>query len=190
MSATAAVEVRRREFTVDEYEQMGRVGILSEDDRVELLDGEIVEMQPIGPSHAGHVNRLTELFVSRLAGRATVIVQNPLRLDRRSEPQPDLTIARPRADFYSNAHPAPEDALLVIEVADSSLRVDREVKVPLYAKASIAELWIVDLAAEELEAYREPSGSGYATTTRLRRGDSIAPLSFPDVTIELIDVLG
>jgi len=131
--------VSRWKFTVDEYARMAEAGILGEDDRVELLEGEIVEMAPIGPPHAGCVNRLTRLLTSRLGDRAVVGVQNPIRLGSLSEPQPDLTLLRPRRDLYSEGHPEADDVLLVVEVASSTSAFDRQVKMPLYAQAGIPQ---------------------------------------------------
>jgi Uma2 family endonuclease len=139
MAADPTVDLRRR-FTVEEYERMGEVGIFDPDDRVELLDGEIVFISPIGPKHAGVVNWLCARLWSVVTDRATVIPQNPVRLLPRSEPQPDVTVARARRDFYRSAHPTSEDILLVIEVADSSIKTDRAVKVPIYARQGIVEV--------------------------------------------------
>src|SRR6184192_4545534 len=134
-----------RRFSVDEYDRMGRAGVFHEDDRMELLDGQIVEMSPIGPGHAGCVRALTSLLTRLVAGRALVSVQNPVRLGEHSEPQPDVALLVPRADAYRTAHPQPKDVLLVIEVADASLEHDRDVKVPLYAAAGVPEVWLVNL---------------------------------------------
>lgn len=190
VSTQASIELPRRRFTVAEYEAMARTGVLREDDRVELLDGEIVVRTPIGPPHAGVVKRLNRLLVTGLGEAAIVGVQDPLRLSARSEPEPDLVVARPRSDDYTDGHPGPDDALLVIEVADSSLAVDRGVKVPLYAAAGIAEVWLVDLAAGAVHVQRSPAGSAYSDIQTLRRGDSVAPLAFPDLTVELTAILG
>jgi Uma2 family endonuclease len=155
------VQLARRLFTVAEYHKMAEAGILSEDDRVELLEGEIVAMSPIGSRHAGLVNRLNRLFSQRAGDQVVVSVQNPVRLGGYSEPQPDLALLRPRADFYTSSHPGPEDVLLAVEVAETSAAVDREVKVPLYARFGVPEVWLVDLAGGPRWRY---SGS------RLRRG--------------------
>ena len=131
-------DVQRHRFTVDEFARMGEAGIFTEDDRVELIDGEILEMTPIGPPRAGLVSRLTELIVTCVAGRAHVSIQNPVRLDPHTEPQPDLVVARRRKESYTDRHPEPDDILLVIEVADSSLRYDRTEKAPRYGRAGIS----------------------------------------------------
>jgi Uma2 family endonuclease len=184
------VEQARRRFTVEEYERMGAAGILGEDDRVELLDGEIVEMSPIGPRHAGRVNRLNRLLAVGLGERAVVTVQNPVRLALRSEPQPDLVVARPRRDFYELGHPTPDDVLLLVEVAEISAAFDRGVKVPLYARAGIPEVWLVDLASEQVMVHRAPTEGRYADVRTLGRGDRLAPQAFPDLELSVADVLG
>ena len=134
----------RRKFSTKEYHEIARAGILGEDDRVELIEGEIVEMAPIGSRHASTVARLNKYLSERFANQALVWVQNPMRLNEFSEPQPDVALLRPRSDFYASAHPSPEDILLVIEVAETSVDYDRNVKAPLYASAGVRELWLVD----------------------------------------------
>ena len=151
----------KRLFTVEEYHKMAKAGILGEDDRVELLEGEIVQISPIGSRHAACVMRLTELLSQRVVGRAHVRVQNPILLGEHSEPQPDVTLLRRREDFYASSHPRPEDVLLVIEVAETSAAVEREVKAPLYARYGIPEVWVVDLAGGQVEVFRRPSPQGY-----------------------------
>ena len=126
---------------------MADAGIFGEDDRVELLDGEIVEMAPVGSRHAACVNKLTQLFVERSEGRALLAPRNPITLGERSEPQPDLALLRPRADYYASGHPTPDEVLLVVEVGDTTAEWDRRHKLPLYAAAGVAEVWLVDLAA-------------------------------------------
>ena len=147
-------QVARRTFTAEEYHRMVTAGILAEDDRVELIEGEIVRMSPIGSPHAACVDRLNALFTRRLARRATVRVQSPIALDGRSEPQPDVTVLRPREDYYAPQHPGPADILLVIEVVDTSGEYDRGTKLPLYARAGIREVWIVDVVHYTIEVYR------------------------------------
>src|SRR5438552_12280642 len=150
----ATVEVRRRRFTVEEYHRMAEAGILSEDDRVELIEGEIVQMSPIGPRHSACVDRLNALFTSRLRRRAIVRVQNPIVLSRWTEPQPDLTLLRPRADFYAERHPGPADVLLAVEVAETSGVYDRGTKLALYARARIPEVWLVDVRGDRRRLVR------------------------------------
>lgn len=163
---------------------MGEAGILGEDDRLELIDGEIVTMPPIGSRHAGCVKRLNALFGSALAGRVVVSAQDPLVLDDYSEPQPDIVLLRPRPDYYASAHPRPEDVLLLVEVADSSLDYDEDVKVPRYARAGVQEMWIVDL-----EHARVLVWAGGETRT-LQPGETLAPSAFPEVCLSVARILG
>lgn len=177
-------------FTVDEYYRMGRGGVFGEDDRVELVDGQVVEMTPIGPGHAGCVTALAGLLARVVGDRAVVSVQNPLRLGECSEPQPDVAVLRPRADAYRTAHPGPGDTLLVIEVADTSLEYDRDIKLPLYAAAGVLEVWLVNLPADRIEVYRNPAGGRYADVATLSRGASLAPLAFPGLPLGAGQILG
>ncbi|MBI4592706.1 MAG: Uma2 family endonuclease, partial [Candidatus Rokubacteria bacterium] len=171
-----ASPIVRRRFTVDEYHRMGETGILAEDEHVELLAGALVVSEPIGTRHAGTVNRLARLFISRLGDRAVVQVQNPIELPKEdSEPEPDISVLHPRADFYSSAHPVAADVLLVVEVADASLRLDRRLKIPLYARAGIREVWLVDLTTDRVEVYRDPAGRAYRDVRTLGRGQSLTP---------------
>jgi len=180
----------RRLFDVDEYHRMAEVGILTADERVELIDGEIIEMSPIGPPHWSCVAFLTEVFVRRLEGRAVVAPQLSVRLHRRSEPQPDVTLVRPPLSKYRAAIPAPGDVLLIVEVADTSQYRDRVVKLPRYAAAGVVETWIVDLQASVVDVYREPTANGYGLSRRFERGAEVAPAAFPDVVLTVDDILG
>ncbi|APC07882.1 Uma2 family endonuclease [Neomoorella thermoacetica] len=185
----AAVEVARRRFTVDEYYQMARAGILGEDDRVELIEGEIIEMVPIGTRHAACIRRLLHIFSTKIGDNALVDTQNPLRLGQNSEPQPDLMLLKPRDDYYATFHPRPEDVLLLVEVADTSVAFDREVKVNLYARGGVNEVWLVNLQAQQVTAYHLPSPSGYREVKEYGRGDHISPLVFPGLNIPVQDIL-
>lgn len=156
-----SAKLLKRLFTVEEYERMVQANILTAAERVELLNGEIVEMSPIGTRHAACVKRLNQLFSQILNGRALVGVQDPIRLSDSSQPQPDLTLLQPRSDFYATAHPQPQDVLLIVEVADASADYDRQVKISLYAQAGIIEVWLVNLAEQYIEVYRQPSVNGY-----------------------------
>jgi Uma2 family endonuclease len=182
-----AVPVPRRLFTVDEYYAMAKHGILRPDERVELLDGEIVPMNPIGSPHAWCVTDLTEVFAP-LIGQIRLRIQNPLRLDGHAEPEPDVTIVRPETP--RNRHPGPDETLLVIEVADSSLRKDRGRKRRMYARAGIFEYWIVDLNAGRIEVYRDPLRSRYRSVRLLRPGDTVSPIFAPDLVVDVSMVLG
>ena len=177
--------VQRHRFTVEEYARMGDAGIFSEDDRVELIDGDVHEMTPIGPTHAGIVDDLAELLVTRLSGKAKVRIQNPIRLGRHTEPQPDLVVAPLRTGHYTDRHPEGGEVLLVIEVADSSLRYDLEEKLPLYAEAGIPEAWLVDVAAQTVAVYTEPTGKGYAAERTLRRGQEIVSSSVAELHLRI-----
>jgi Uma2 family endonuclease len=185
-----AVQLQRHLFTVDEYHRMAQAGIFAEDDRVELIDGEIVQMAPIGNRHAACVRRLNRLF-SRLVGEQAIVdVQNPVRVGEQSEPQPDVVLLRPRPDLYGGFHPGVEDVLLIVEVAETSADYDRGVKVPLYARFGIPEVWLVDLGGDAMEVYRTPSAEGYQTRQALRRGERLTPLALPNLDLAVNDILG
>ena len=185
------VVLKTHRFTVDEYHRMGEVGIFSEDDRVELLAGEIVEMSPIGPLHAGTVRRLTAIFSVRLETEVLVSVQNPLLLRTEdSEPQPDVALLHPRPDFYTHSHPEAQDVYLVIEVADTSVATDREVKFPIYARAGVLEAWLLDVVMQRLEVHCQPTPDGYQAIRLLPRGESIAPQAFPQLVLTVDALLG
>jgi len=182
--------VTRRPLTVREYHRMGKAGILHEDDRVELIEGQLVAVSPIGSEHAGTVNSLNRTLVMVVGDSGVVAVQNPIRLDDFSEPQPDFSVLRPRADDYRGATPRPADVLLVIEIADSSLRYDRRIKLPLYARHGIPEVWIVDIGGRQIEVHRQPAGEIYAEVTQVGP-DGMLPLSFlDDQAISAAAVLG
>lgn len=185
-----AVQLLRRQFTVVQYHQMVEAGILAEDDRVELLEGEIIEMSPIGRRHAACVNRLVRLFSQRLGDRVIVAAQNPIQLSDRSEPQPDIALLQPKADFYEAGHPQPQDILLLVEVADTTVEFDREIKIPLYAKSGVREVWLVDLHESAIAIYREPSLSGYRQVQQLQRGQNLTVQAIADVSLAVEEVLG
>ncbi|MCC6765109.1 MAG: Uma2 family endonuclease [Deltaproteobacteria bacterium] len=180
----------RHRFTIDEYHRMGDAGIFDEDSRVELIEGDVLHMCPIGMRHIGGVNRLNALFSRRLGARVVVSVQNPVVLDDYSEPQPDLTLLAVRADFYSTVYARPSDVLLAIEVADSSVSYDRRIKSNLYARKHVRELWLIDIPGKALEVYRRPSASGYREHQRLVRGRRIAMVAFPRVFFRVAEILG
>jgi Uma2 family endonuclease len=179
----------RRLFTVEDYHRMGDAGIFSDGERVELIDGVIVAMTPIGSPHAGRVKRLNALLTARLGRRAIVQVQDPLLLTPLSEPQPDLAVLKPRADFYVSRHPEAADVLLVIEVADRSRASDRNVKVPLYARAGIAEVWVIDIIESVIDVYRRPLAGTYRNISRLRSGQRVAIARLPRSTLRVSDIL-
>ena len=185
---TRAQEIVRRRFTVHEYHRMGEAGILHEDDRIELIEGEIVEMAAIGTRHFTCVNGLNRLLVRGVGDAAIVSVQNPVRLDERTEPQPDLTVLRVRD--YRESLPMPEDVLLLIEVSDTTLAYDRGVKLPLYARAGVREVWIVDLIGEIIECHTDPSGDVYQRVEQARRGEKIESVALPELSFRVDTVLG
>jgi Uma2 family endonuclease len=184
-----SIPLPTRRFTVDEYYRLAETGVLGQDERVELIEGEIVEMPPIGSAHAGCVNRLNRLLGEGLSGRALAAIQNPVRLSDISEPQPDVAVIRPRADDYTKSHPAPADVLLLIEVAHASAGIDRGIKRDVYARYGIAEYWVVDLADDAVHVYRDPAPTGYGEARRFTRGETLRPLAFPDLELPLDDVL-
>ena len=187
---SAVIPVMRHLFTVEEYHRMGEAGIFAEGDRVELIDGEVIQMSPIGSPHAARVKRLTRLLVRRLGTRAIVQVQDPVLLSQLSEPLPDLAVLKSRTDFYAARHPEPSDILLIVEVADSSRAFDRTVKAPLYARAGIAELWVVDVIDEVVDVHRKPSRGSYRDITRFRRGQRLTIAAFPHFTFRIADIVG
>jgi Uma2 family endonuclease len=182
--------VTRRPITVAEYHRMGEVGILTEDDRVELIEGELIALSPIGSEHAGTVNALTHRLVLAVGDRAVVAVQNPVELDDLSEPQPDFAVLRPRDDFYRRATPRPEAVLVIIEVADSSLNYDRAVKRSLYARHGIPEFWIVNIKGGEVEVCRDPSGEEYKSVIPVGRDGVLEPALLPGVRIPVSALIG
>jgi len=172
----------RRLLTVDEYHQMGEAGILTEDDRVELIEGELVAMAPIGSEHIAASNSLNRLLVLAVGDHGIVSVGNPVRLNRHSEPQPDFSVLKPRDD-YRKMLPRPEDTLLAVEVANTSLDYDRKVKLALYARSGIPEVWIVNLAANEVEVYRSPVADNYTVVARAGLSATLTIAAIPDVSI-------
>ena len=182
------VAVIRRRFTRQEYHRMAEVGILGEDDRVELIGGEIVQMSPIGRRHAAFVDNLNQLLVTGLSGRAIVSVQDPVVLTEDTEPQPDMKVLRRREVSYKLREAHPEDVLLLIEVADSSLAYDRTTKLQLYAEARIPEYWIVDCDAETVEVHRNPNANGYRDVSRAAGAATLRLQAFPDIEPLLLQI--
>ena len=185
-----SVQVAKRLFTVDEYHRMVDAGILSEEDRVELIEGEIVEMSPMGTRHASCLNRLNAFFSTRVGGAAIVWVQSPIDLLGRSEPEPELTLLRPQVDFYAQRHPGADDVLLAIEISDTSTEYDRTVKVPLYARAGIREAWQVVLPEDVIVVHRGPSAGGYRDVRRVGRGERLSPEAFANIELSTDSILG
>ena len=177
----------RHRWTVAEYHRMAEVGLLNEDSRVELIEGELIEMAPIGSPHGGNVKRFIRLFSKVIGDKAIIAAQDPVVLSGYSEPEPDIALLRWRADDYEQSHPHPEDVLLLIEVSDSTLRYDRDVKIPLYAKNGIPEVWLLDIQNRQLEIYREPINGVYQQRDYRRTG-KIAPILCPDAVIDLAEL--
>jgi Uma2 family endonuclease len=181
----------RHAVTIHEFGRMVDAGVFGADDRVELIEGHIVDMSPIGSLHQACVDRLTAAFAPlSTAGRAILRIQGSFVATDISQPQPDVALIRPRDDYYAGAHPRPQDMLLVVEVADSSLRYDRWTKLPLYARAGVAEAWLVDLRSQEIEVATGPSEEGYRRSIRVDRDGTVAPTAFPDLTIAVARILG
>lgn len=176
-------------FSVKDYYRMAETGVLSPDARVELLDGRIIDMSPIGPFHSSIVAQLSEVFYDTGKGRWIVFTQNPLHLDDHSEPEPDIMLLKRTSDYYKKAHPEAADVFLLVEVADASLYYDREEKLPAYGRAGVAEVWIVNLVQKELEIYRDPNFTGYGSKTILRPGQQAIPQAFPDVAVDVAELL-
>ena len=185
-----ALALSRRKFTVEDYHAMAQAGILAEDDRVELIRGEIVDMSPIGIRHAVCVKRLTALLTELLGRRAIVSVQDPLEVDQETEVQPDIVLLKFRADYYESQAPTSGDALLVVEVSDTTLAFDRRVRVPLYAQAGISDVWLVNLQQGTIEVYAQPSEGAYLRVQRARRGQQIPVPGFEDLYVSVDKVLG
>ena len=179
-----------RRFSVDEYYAMAEAGILAPNERVELIDGEIITMSPIGNPHGAGVDRATDLLVPLVTGRAIVRVQAHVRLADDCQPEPDLLLLVRRDDFYSTEAPAPADVLLLIEVADSSLSYDRNRKLPLYARYNIPEVWIENIPARAIEAYSNPVDGQYTGSRIYRPGETISPQAFPDLELPVGQLMG
>ena len=183
------MESTKRLFTVEEYYDMAKAGILGREDRVELIDGEIFEMSPLGIKHVACVNRANRLFVTAFLDRAVVNIQHPAQLSNKTEPQPDVALLKFRADDYAGKKVVADDVLLIVEVSDTTLRFDRNVKLPRYALAGIPEVWIENLEDDELLVYRDPTGNTYGTALSLHRGDSVFVTTFPDVVFKVDELL-
>lgn len=183
-------ESTRKLFTVDDYYRMAEAGILPELPRTELINGEIIEVSAMGSLHAAVVSGVTDLFVPLFKGKALLRPQLPLRINKYNEPMPDIVLLKPRADRYSSSHPGPSDTFLVIEIAATSLKYDRDVKLPIYAEFHLPEIWIADLLNELLLVYRDPAGKSYKTALPFRVGDRLCCLAFPQIFVEARDILG
>jgi Uma2 family endonuclease len=181
--------MQHRKFTADEFEKLGEVGILTDEERVELIEGDIIVMGRIKSPHAACVNRLTRMLVTGTGERAVVTVQNPVRLSTYTEPAPDLSLAHPCEDFYRQAHPRPNEMYLAIEVMETTQFYDYKVKLPLYGRNGVPELWLIDLPGQVLEVYRRPFGDQYIESQQLRPGQQIAPEASPELVLAVDAIL-
>lgn len=185
-----SVQFQKWYFNVEDYYRMAEAGLFSEHDRVELIEGEVIKMSPIGSRHTGCVNRSNAILNRKVGDIAIVSVQNPIRLNDFSEPEPDLALLKPRDDFYSQSHPTAADVLLVIEVAETSVEYDRGVKIPLYAQAGIPEAWLVNLPKEIIEIYTQPKNGKYQKVQRLKRGKPLVSPTIAGLSLSVDDILG
>ena len=186
--AEGFAELKHR-ISVDAYHRMGETGVLAPEARVELIEGEIFDMAPIGSRHLSIVNRLNRMFVFALGEQAIVQVQGPVLMGEHSEPEPDLTVLRPRADYYRETAPGAADVLLIVEVSDSTQRYDRRVKVPLYARHGVPEVWVIDLENRLVHFYRRPSGNAYAEISASEAPGVTPVAALPGVAIDLAGLL-
>lgn len=184
------VQIQRRQFTVDDYYRMLAAGILNEDDRVELIDGEIRQMSPVDAVHAAHVKRLNQMLSIKLGSHFVIGVQDPIRLNEFNEPEPDLSVLRWHDDFYEQDHPRPSDVFLLIEVANTSLLYDRTEKLPRYAAAAIPEVWLVNIAQRAVEQYAEPENGRYTLYRVVNRGETLAATQIPELEIPVERIFG
>jgi Uma2 family endonuclease len=182
-----SVEVRR--LSVQDYHRMAESGILQPDERVELLEGQIIQMAAKGTAHSAAVTRIDRLFRNRLGDRVLLRLQDPVRLNDFSEPEPDVAVVHPNTLFYEDHHPIPSEVFLLIEVADTTLKFDREVKAPAYARSGIAEYWVLDVNGRKLHVYRAPGADGYQSEAILSEGLTVAPLAFPECVIAVREML-
>ena len=184
----APLTVPRRLLSIAEYHRIGEAGVLGEGDRIELVEGEMIEMAPIGSRHLAKVSRLARLLSVAVGEHAIVSVQNPIALPPHNEPQPDIALLKPRLDDYESALPTTDDILLVVEVADTTLNYDRDAKLPIYARHGIVEVWLVDIIGQKLTVHREPGPKGYSRLLTPERGDTISPILCGNATIQLSEL--
>ena len=187
---TSEAQLERYPITTDVYHQMIKQGILTSNDKIELLEGDLIKMSAVGPRHAACVDRLSEILRTEFGKSITLRHQNPVELSDFSEPEPDIAILRRREDFYAHAHPAPGDVLLLIEISESTLKKDRGIKLSAYAKAGIVEYWIVNLQDDIIEVYTSPAGSSYQVTRIVHRHETLSPVLLSSIILEADEVLG
>ena len=185
-----SAQLERWHFNVDQYYRLAEVGVLKPDDRVELIDGEIIRMPPIGSPHAARVTRISYILRDVFEKRAIISVQNPVRLDDFSEPVPDIALLKPREDFYAAHHPTPQDVLLIVEVSDSTTLTDRNVKVPLYGRAGIPEVWLVNLPKQVIEVYSEPAEGKYQKVVTFNPGEVLTSPTVANLLLRVEEIIG
>jgi Uma2 family endonuclease len=185
-----SAQLEKWHFNVDQYYRLAEVGVLKPDDRVELIEGEIIRMSPIGSPHAACVTRLTQLLHQHVSGRVIISVQNPVRLSEYSEPVPDVALLKPRRDFYAAHHPAPEDVLLVVEVSDTRLLADRNIKMPLYARSGIAEAWLVNLPRKLVEVYFDSTDGSYRESFKFKQGEVLVSPTVLGLSLAVDEIIG
>ena len=185
-----SLQIAKHHFTANDFERMGEAGIFNRDARLELIEGDVIDMPPIRSHHAACVNILSRLLDRAVGDEVLVSIQDPIRINDFSEPQPEVALLRLRDDFYKDAHPTPADVLLVVEVADTTVEYDRQIKAPLYAKAGIAEYWLVNLPDEQIEIYAEPENGEYKHVRHARRPGAAESRSMAKLSLSVSDVLG
>jgi len=184
-----SAELQKWHFNVEQYYRLAEVGVLKPDDRVELIEGEIIRMSPIGTGHAACVRALHVAFNDLFGKKYLASIQSPVRLDDFSEPEPDLALLKPRDDFYAERHPIPEDVFLIIEVADTTVLTDRNVKIPLYARFGIPESWLVNLPQKVIEVYSDPTDGHYRNQLKFEKGETLMSPTVPDLTLKVDDII-
>lgn len=184
-----SAQLEPRRFNVTEYYQMAEAGILTPDDRVELIDGRVIKMSPIGSKHAACVKRLDDLLHQKFGSKG-ISVQSPVRLNDYSEPEPDVALVKGRDDYYETQHPTPIDTLLIIEVADTTLLTDRNIKIPLYARAEVPEVWLVNLPAQTIEIFSNPCAGAYLNCNEFGRGEIATSDTLRDFSLPVNEILG
>ncbi|MCF3645440.1 Uma2 family endonuclease [Planktothrix agardhii] len=180
-----SIQVLKRYFTVEDYQKMGEVGVFKADENNELVAGEIIKMSPIGKRHAACVNRCNHLFYQILGDQILISVQNPIQLNNLSQPQPDLVLLQPRPDFYEERHPQPSDIILLIEVSDTTIDFDQQVKIPLYCQSDIQEVWLIDLNQNIVRVYRTPTANGYQSIQFFTVEQTLTLAAFPEFNINI-----
>ena len=185
MGISADSWIKRRQITVDDYHRMGEVGLIGPDERIELIEGEIIDMAPIGSDHASCVNRLTSLLAHAVQGKGILSVQNPVRLSNHTEPEPDFAVLKPRDDFYQKQLPTAVDTLLIVEVSNTSERYDRDIKLPLYATHGVPEVWLISIEQKTLSIYRTPTGDRYQHEQTTDAPGRVTLFALPDVSVDL-----